>query len=113
MRVECAGEREPCRLRPNDSRTRASRSARFGSVATLAATRFGAGRPRDAIRRDPGAAQVEDGPSSSGVFADFAASGTGLELVALSEHAEPASRLGPGPAWSRRFAMANARQPGS
>ena len=41
VRVECAGEREPCRLRPNDSRTRASRSARFGSVATLAATRFG------------------------------------------------------------------------
>ena len=62
VRVECAGEREPCRLRPNDSRTRASRSARFGSVATLAATRFVLVGPWDAIRRDPGAAQVEDGP---------------------------------------------------
>jgi hypothetical protein len=48
------------------------------------------------VRSDPAAAQIEGGPSVSGVFAEFAGSGGGLELVALDEEGRPARRLGPG-----------------
>lgn len=45
------------------------------------------------LRRDPAAAQVEDGPATSGVFADFALSGGGWELRALDERAQQAQGL--------------------
>jgi hypothetical protein len=97
VRVECAGERESCRVaadRLSDEGVSVSQMP-FGRDPGGEALRVLVG-PWDAIKRDPGAAQVEDGPSSSGVFADFASAGAGLELVALSERAEPASRLGAG-----------------
>ena len=97
VRVECAGERESCRVaadRLSDEGVSVSQMP-FGRDPGGEALRVLVG-PWGAIKRDPGAAQVDDGPSSSGVFADFASAGAGLELVALSERAEPASRLGAG-----------------
>jgi hypothetical protein len=48
------------------------------------------------LRDDPAAAQVEDGPQTSGVFADFVRRGSGFGLVGLDEGGEPARSFGPG-----------------
>jgi Domain of unknown function (DUF4430) len=97
VRVECAGAREPCRVaseRLSDEGVTTS-ELRFGDDPGGEALRMLVGS-WDEIRRDPGAAQIDEGPDASGVFADFAPAGGGLELVALTERAEPASRLGAG-----------------
>jgi Domain of unknown function (DUF4430) len=47
------------------------------------------------LRDDPAAAQIEDGPEVSGVFADFASRGGRLAMVGLDEAGEPARRFGP------------------
>ena len=65
-----------------------------------------AGSPEDAIRvlvgpwarlrSDPAAAQLEHGPQTSGVFADFASGGGGgFSLHGLDEAGEPARDFGP------------------
>jgi Domain of unknown function (DUF4430) len=64
-----------------------------------------AGKPDDAIRvlvgpwsrlrEDPAAAQIEDGPQASGVFADFRPGGAGYVLEGLGEDGEAARRFGP------------------
>jgi hypothetical protein len=48
------------------------------------------------LRRDPAAAQIEDGPQASGVFADFAGEGTGARLVGLGVDGKPALTFGSG-----------------
>jgi len=48
------------------------------------------------LREDAAAAQVEDGPQASGVFADFAQRGGGLQLQGLDEGGEAARGFGPG-----------------
>jgi Domain of unknown function (DUF4430) len=52
--------------------------------------------PWAAIEDDPAAAQLDDGPSTSGVFARFAEGPGGLRLLALDHGAEPVARLGGG-----------------
>jgi len=48
------------------------------------------------VRKDPAAAQIEDGPQASGVFADFERRGTGLSLRGLGVDGEPARSFVPG-----------------
>lgn len=48
------------------------------------------------VRRDAAAAQIEDGPQASGVFAEFEPAGEGYALRGLSEAGMPARRFGPG-----------------
>ncbi|MEO8092906.1 MAG: DUF4430 domain-containing protein [bacterium] len=48
------------------------------------------------LRRDSAAAQLEDGPATSGVFADFALLGGGWELRALDQRTQEAERLSGG-----------------
>lgn len=65
-----------------------------------------AGSPGDAIRvlvgpwaqlqEDPAAAQLEQGPQYSGVFADFVPARGGLALQGLREDGKPARGFGPG-----------------
>ncbi|HYU60515.1 MAG TPA: DUF4430 domain-containing protein [Solirubrobacterales bacterium] len=51
----------------------------------------------DEVRADSAAAQIEDGPATSGVFADLEPAGEGsYDLVALDAGGEEADRLGPG-----------------
>jgi hypothetical protein len=53
--------------------------------------------PWGRLRDDPAAAQLEDGPRASGVFADFVKQGDGgYVLEGLDEDGEPRRRFGPG-----------------
>jgi hypothetical protein len=47
--------------------------------------------PWDAVSKDPAAAQVDEGPGVSGVFARF---GSGDRLIGLNDHAQDAAQLG-------------------
>jgi hypothetical protein len=49
----------------------------------------------EAIRDDPAAAQLDDGPATSGVFARFERSGGTYRLVALDQHGASARELDP------------------
>jgi hypothetical protein len=52
--------------------------------------------PWDRLREDPAAAQLEKGPQSSGVFADFVPrGGGGYALAGLDKDGEPAREFGP------------------
>ena len=51
--------------------------------------------PWGRVRSDPAAAQIEDGPRSSGVFADFEAGPDGDVLQGLDEGGEPTRAFGP------------------
>ena len=51
--------------------------------------------PWTRLRSDGAAAQIEDGPETSGVFADFVRPGGRFELVGLDEAGEPARTFGP------------------
>jgi hypothetical protein len=46
------------------------------------------------VRADPAAAQIEEGPQASGVFADFTRRRGGFELQGLDEEGRPARELG-------------------
>jgi len=48
------------------------------------------------LRRDSAAAQIENGPQASGVFADFEGNGAGARLVGLGVDGKPALTFGPG-----------------
>jgi len=50
--------------------------------------------PWDQVRRDPAAAQIEDGLQASGVFAEFVQVGDGFELRGLDEEGAPARDFG-------------------
>lgn len=47
------------------------------------------------LRDDPAAAQLEQGPQASGVFADFTRRAGGYEMQGLGESGEPAQDFGP------------------
>ncbi len=47
------------------------------------------------VRRDAAAAQIEDGPQTSGVFAEFVPAGGSYALEGLGEGGKPARRFGP------------------
>ncbi len=58
------------------------------------------------VRNDPAAGQIEDGPETSGVFADFRSGADGYRLIGLDEGGGEAVRFGPGAglvAATRRF----------
>jgi hypothetical protein len=90
--VECRGGGAAC----------ASVEARLRDAGAALAAGEGGGAspirvlvgPWARLRSDPAAAQLEDGPQTSGVFARF--EGTAEELVGLDEAGEPARRFGPG-----------------
>ena len=46
------------------------------------------------LRSDPAAAQIEDGPQASGVFADFRSEGNGYSLRGLGEDGKPSRTFG-------------------
>ena len=79
---------------------------RVRAALDRAGVALASGSPEDAIRvlvgpwalvrRDAAAAQVEDGPQASGVFADFARRGAALELQGLDEGGRPVRVFGPG-----------------
>jgi hypothetical protein len=97
VRVECAGARAECGKaadRLSDEGVSVS-EARFGRPASGEALRVLVG-PWRAVRRDPGAAQIDRGPAPSGVFARFEGGGDEHALVALDVGADPAARLGAG-----------------
>jgi Domain of unknown function (DUF4430) len=50
--------------------------------------------PWAAVRADTAAAQIEDGPASSGVYARFEQRGGGYALVGLDSDGDPATRFG-------------------
>ncbi len=52
--------------------------------------------PWERVRSDPAAAQIEDGPRTSGVFADFEPGPDGERLLGLDEGGEPGRTFGPG-----------------
>jgi Domain of unknown function (DUF4430) len=94
VRVECAGAEAPCRAAADtlsDEGLSVS-TERLGRAPSAEALRVLVG-PWPELRDDSAAAQIDRGPSASGVFARFA--GTD-ELVALDEGAAPAARLGEG-----------------
>jgi Domain of unknown function (DUF4430) len=90
--VECLGGGGACG---------AVRAALGAAGATVAS-----GSPRDAIRvlvgpwarvrEDAAAAQLEDGPQTSGVFAEFERRGGGFRLAGLAVDGRPAQAFGPG-----------------
>jgi len=51
--------------------------------------------PWERLRRDPDAALLEEGTEASGVFAEFAGTGSGARLLGLDETGERARRFGP------------------
>ncbi len=65
------------------------------------------------LREDPAAAQLEDGPQASGVFAEFDSRGGGYRLTGLGVDGKPARAFGVTPAWSRPRAATKPRRPGS
>jgi hypothetical protein len=50
--------------------------------------------PWSRVRQDPAAAQIEDGPQASGVFAEFHRAGDGYRLTGLDQAGESAIELG-------------------
>jgi hypothetical protein len=58
------------------------------------------------LREDPAAAQIEEGPRASGVFAELGRGGAGFRLTGLGVDGKPARTFGPGAgliAATRRF----------
>jgi hypothetical protein len=105
VEIECVGARPPCKTVADglaeagvDAGLERPR-AQHGNGPAASALRLLVG-PWASVRADPAARQIEDGPDTSGVFADFTPGrGSGdppYELDALDERAEPVDRLGAG-----------------
>jgi hypothetical protein len=89
--VECLGGGAACgEVR---ARLRAAGAALVGG-APADALRVLVGPWRE-VREDRAAAQIEEGPQASGVFADLAPAGGGYRLEGLDEGGEEARRFGP------------------
>jgi len=96
------GERHPVALECRGGGAACAAVRRRLGAAGVAVT---AGAPGDAIRilvgpwrrlrDDPAAAQLEEGPQASGVFADLVRRGSGFTLLGLDEAGEPVRDLGP------------------
>jgi hypothetical protein len=90
--VECLGGGAACgmtRAALADAGIDAAAGSPSGAIRLLVG-------PWARLRSDPAAAQIEAGPASSGVFADFARRPGGYSLVALDPGGDPARELGPG-----------------
>jgi hypothetical protein len=89
--VVCLGGGEACG---------AVRDALSGAGVELGPASDGAIRvlvgPWPRVREDPAAAQVEDGPQASGIFARFERHGGGWTLVGFDVDGRPAERFGAG-----------------
>jgi Domain of unknown function (DUF4430) len=95
VQIECAADRDACRTvaeRLSDEGVSVSQEPYDESSAEALRVLVG---PWNAIRRDPAAGQIADGPATSGVFARFAG-GRVSELLALDERTDVVSRLGRG-----------------
>jgi hypothetical protein len=103
------GERHPvaliCRAAVRLCQKVRSRLRRVGALVATETAAMGASRadpirvlvgPWSALRSDDAAGTIEDGPATSGVFADFEPGARGFELVALDEHGERQATMGPG-----------------
>ncbi len=91
--LECRGAPSACataRRRLNDAGVTPAQGSPDDAIRVLVG-------PWAQLRDDPAAAQLEDGPQASGVFADFAQEGDGgYVLEGLGEDGEPGRRFGPG-----------------
>jgi hypothetical protein len=102
VRVECMGGGDACaeaEERLEDAGVEVSSRPSGGSIRVLVG-------PWSRLRTDPAASQIEEGPQTSGVFADFRPGAGGYRLVGLDEGGEDAVELGPGAglvAATRRF----------
>jgi Domain of unknown function (DUF4430) len=98
VRVDCLGEDDDCSAVAD----RLEAEGVAASIGTPAARVEGellrvVVGPWYAVRADSAAAQIEDGPATSGVFCDFEPAGNGsYELVALDAGGEERERLGAG-----------------
>lgn len=90
--VECMGGGGAC-TEVRDRLEGAGVSIAAGSPG--GAIRFLVG-PWGRVRSDAAAAQIEDGPQASGVFADFTTGRRGFELHGLDRAGEPVRAFGPG-----------------
>ncbi len=90
--VECRGGGAACAV----VRRRLERAgASLAAAGAAGAIRVLVG-PWARVRADATASDMEDGPGTSGVYADFARrGGGGFELLGLDEGGEPARRFGP------------------
>jgi hypothetical protein len=100
VRVECRGRRAPCELvaeRLADEGAEASLDFAPPAAGEGTALRLLVG-PWSAIRTDPVAAQLDDGPQATGIFARFERTGSGYLLLALDQRARTvfADRSGAG-----------------
>jgi len=90
--VECLGGGRAC----GEVRTRLAAAGARLSGDAAGALRVLVG-PWTRVREDPAAAQIEEGPQASGVFADFTPAGAGsYTLQGLDEGGGEARRFGPG-----------------
>jgi hypothetical protein len=90
--VECLGGGAACgavRERLADAGVNVAGGAPGGAIRVLVG-------PWARVRRDSAAAQIEDGPQASGVFADFQAEAGGYVLKGLDEGGETTRSFGPG-----------------
>ncbi len=89
--VECMGAAAPCSLvrsRLEDAGVKPAAGSPDGAIRILVG-------PWARVRSDPAAAQIEKGPESSGVFAEFRRRGQGFSLEGLDERGRPARAFGP------------------
>jgi hypothetical protein len=95
VRVECHGSAEPCEAVAEQLADEGVDASTEHDAAATPALRLLVG-PWRAVRRDALAAQLDAGPSASGVFAHFERAGGGYRLVALDERAEARQSFGAG-----------------
>ena len=93
--VDCLGVRANCEEVRAVLTGEGAALARDGAEADPDAPRVLVG-PWERMRDDEAAAQIERGPQSSGVFADFEAAGEGWRLVGLDQAGAPALGLAAG-----------------
>jgi hypothetical protein len=89
--LECLGGGEACatvRKRLEGEGVELATGSPGGAIRVLVG-------PWARLRQDPAAAQIEDGPQTSGVFAEFERRGGGFALQGLDEQGDPARRFGP------------------
>jgi Domain of unknown function (DUF4430) len=90
--VECLGGGVACatvRARLQSAGASVASGSPDGAIRVLVG-------PWARVRQDPAAAQVEDGPQASGVFADFNPAPGGYALEGLGEDGRPARSFGAG-----------------
>jgi Domain of unknown function (DUF4430) len=88
--VECLGGGAACTEvdeRLEDAGASVSSGSPSGAIRVLVG-------PWVRVRQDPAAAQVEDGPQTSGVFADFHREGGGYRLIGLDQAGDLAYHFG-------------------